>query len=130
MRAGSTRRNSASAGSIASTATETWSTRRAGGCTLSRVPEVPEIRPDTLGTVIDDDVAAIAERAGVEDERVADPVDATALVDVSDDRDVRAARLDEGAHRGAPDRRAVHQPVEPRVEGRCMADHETPGRVG
>ena len=57
------------------------------------VADVAQLGAQPGAVVLDDDVAAVAQRARVQDQRVADAVDAAALVDVADDADLR---------RGAP----------------------------
>src|SRR5437867_1861193 len=68
-------------------------------------------------------------RARVELERLAHALGAPSLVNVPDDGEVGPPHLDEGAHRRASHRAAVHEAIEARVEGRRVADHEAPGRV-
>src|SRR5262245_61372811 len=127
MRIGSTRSRNASAGAISPTAIDTWSTWRAGMRTGSTAgAEVPELGVEARRPVLDHHVAPVAERAGVQDERVADAIHAAPLVDVADDRDVGPPRLDERSDRRTPDRAAVHEPVEPRVERWRVTDHQAP----
>src|SRR5262249_53609604 len=105
MRIGSRRREKGSAGPISRTAVDTWATREEGrdpGITSGSVPGPPEALQggaEPVVVVLDDHVAAVAQRARIENDRAADPVGTPALVNVPHQRDVGLVRFDEATHR-------------------------------